>query len=113
MKLPSSFAPLFHNYVFDTVDADRHAGFVIKTVLAQGTWEQIRWLFEYYGAGKVREVFLDDYYGLQALPESTRRLWELLFVDEPGRESRPEENGPAARWRVRRLAERHGRPARQ
>lgn len=106
MKLPSSFAPLFHNYVFDTIDADRHAGFVIKTVLARGTWEQIRWLFEYYGAEKVREVFLDDYYGLQTLPESTRRLWELLFVDESGREPRPEENNPAARWCGRRLADR-------
>lgn len=106
MKLPSSFAPLFHNYVFDTIDADRHAGFVIKTVLARGTWEQIMWLFEYSGAEKVREVFLDDYYGLQTLPESTRRLWELLFVDDgdPSRQKpRPKEEDPVARWRVRRL----------
>ena len=99
MKLPFSFAPLFHNYIFETIDMEKHCKFIIKTVLARGTWEQIMWLFEFYGAKKVQEVFLEDYCTLQELPESTRKLWELVFVKEPLQE----ENYPTAKWRIRRL----------
>ncbi len=49
----------------------------------------------------MQEVFLEDYYTLQELPESTRKLWELVFVKEPLQE----ENHPAAKWRSRRLVE--------
>lgn len=101
MKLPYSFAPLFHNYIFKTIDSEKHYKFIIKTVLARGAWEHIMWLFEYYGAKKVQEIFLEDYYTLQELPESTRKLWELVFVDEPLQE----ENNPVAKWRCRRLLE--------
>ncbi len=99
MKLPDCFASLFQNYDFDIIDDERHRSLVIKTVLAQGTWEQILWLFRHYGREKVREVFVEDYYGLQTLPESTRKLWELLFIDEP----LPDDPHPLAKWRCRRL----------
>ena len=100
MNLPESFAGLFKNYIFETLDDDRHAALVIKTVLSRGSWEQIMWLFKRYGREKVGEVFLDDYNGLRTLPESTRRLWELLFVDEADRQGAADES----RWRCRRLA---------
>lgn len=46
----------------------------------------MKWVFERLGVQKVGEVFLRDYYGLGMLPESTRRLWELVFVQEPCQE---------------------------
>jgi hypothetical protein len=79
---------------------------VIKTVLSLGEWEDILWLFRHYGHEKVGEVFLADYYGLQELPEPTRRLWALLFgPDEPAARS----DDAASRWGCRRFPPRQNR----
>lgn len=83
MKLPDALTSLFSNYDISTLDLEKHAPLIIKTVLAQGSWEQVLWLFKYFGYKKVQEVFRDDYYGLRSLPESTLRLWELVFINEP------------------------------
>ncbi len=99
MNLPNSFSNLFNNYEFETIDDDKHAALIVKTVLAQGGWDQIMWLFKRYGKRKVGEVFLEDYYGLRTLPESTRRLWEMLFVDE----SEWQDSHNDSRWQRRRL----------
>lgn len=106
MRLPAALAHLFRNYVFDTLDDQRHAGLVIRTVLAYGEWEEILWLFRHYGREKVKQVFLDDYYGLRSLPAATRSLWETLFV--PDSLTPAKKAGGSApstrveRWRVRR-----------
>ncbi|MEW6174024.1 MAG: hypothetical protein AB1510_13360 [Bacillota bacterium] len=97
MKLPVFLAGLFRNYAAETIDTEKHAGMIIKTVLAYGTWEQIMWLFEYYGVERVRAVFREDYYGLRTLPESARRLWGLVFLNEA-----PPAEPAAAKWRCRR-----------
>ncbi|MCL5934997.1 MAG: hypothetical protein M1543_00625 [Firmicutes bacterium] len=99
MKLPPSFRPLFRNYNFDTIDPEKHFKFIIKTTLTQGSWEQILWLFKHYSKEKVGEAFLEDYYGLRSMPESTRKLWELLFVEKPGAEK---DASPVEKWRCRR-----------
>lgn len=83
MKLPDFLAPLFHNYVFDAIDGQKSYKFVIKTVLTYGNWEQIEWLFDYYGYKRVGEVFGEDYYGLRTLPASSRKLWEIAFIKNP------------------------------
>ena len=44
MNLPDSFSDLFKNYIFETLNDDKHAALVIKTVLSHGRWEQIVWL---------------------------------------------------------------------
>jgi hypothetical protein len=98
VTLPESFRPLFRNYIFDSLDPDRCAEMIICTVLSRGNWEQVEWLFDHFGTAKVREVFLRDYYGLQNLPEPTRNLWQLLFVENPP----PPDPDPLARWRCRR-----------
>lgn len=100
MKLPDNLASLFCNYDADTLDLENQAPLIIKTVLARGKWEQILWLFKYYGYHRVREVFREDYYGLRSLPEPTLRLWELLFISDP----LPWEEITKTRWRCRRLA---------
>lgn len=100
MKLPDDLASFFSNYDADTLDLENQPPLIIKTVLARGTWEQILWLFKYYGYHRVREVFREDYYGLRSLPEPTLRLWELLFISDP----LPWEEITKTRWRCRRLA---------
>ena len=96
--LPQSFRKLFRNYRFETLNPDTGAELVILTTLSYGTWEQIEWLFRYYGRECVRNVFLNDFYGRRELPEPTRRLWALAFLDEMP----PEDTDPLARWRCRR-----------
>ncbi len=98
MMLPESFRQLFRNYRFDLLNPDAAAELVIRTVLAYGTWEQIEWIFRYYGRDTVREVFLDDLHGRRELPEPTRRLWALAFLDNVP----TADTDPVARWRCRR-----------
>jgi len=100
MKLPKDLICLFSNYDIRTLDLEHHAPLIIKTVLARGSWEQVFWLFKYFGYNKVQEIFRDDYYGLRSLPEPTLRLWELVFIDAP----LPQEEITKNRWRCRRLA---------
>ncbi|MDN5348311.1 MAG: hypothetical protein PWP65_1875 [Clostridia bacterium] len=98
MAVPSFLEGLFRNYDPQSIDVEKHAEMIIKAVLSRGTWEQVKWIFEQYGVQKVREVFLKDYYGLRTLPESTRRLWELVFVQEPR-----QEHDRMEKWRCRRI----------
>ncbi len=110
MKLPDSFADLFRNYSFDKIDTEKHAELVIKTVLTRGSWEQVLWIFDYYGKEKIKQVFLKDFYGLRELPEPVVNLWGLLFLDEEEywqeRKKRESENC-AERWRQRRMPPDH------
>lgn len=99
MKLPPSLGHLFKNYVLDSIDDVKHRKLIIETVLAYGNWEETMWLFRHYGRDTVGEVFLEDYHGLRSLPEATRKLWELLFVENP----LPEDADPVAKWRCRRI----------
>ncbi|MDI6907482.1 MAG: hypothetical protein QMC81_08360 [Thermoanaerobacterales bacterium] len=101
--LPEPLRDLFRNYHVRTIDPDRAAELVIRTTLARGSWEQIEWLFGYYGAERIREVFMKDYYGRRELPEPTRCLWALAFLGEaPARET-----DPRVRWRGRRRVPPH------
>jgi len=82
MNLPESFKFLFKNYDFNTLDTEKHKKLIIKTVLVRGEWEHIEWLFEFYGFDKVKEIFLEDFYGIRELPEPVICLWGLIFLDE-------------------------------
>ena len=97
MNLPAQMEHLFANYQAGAVDPDKHPGLVIRTVLARGTWDQVKWLFRYYGKDAVGEAFRKDYYGLRTLPKPTLRLWETLFIEHVERTS-----DPLDRWRCRR-----------
>ena len=80
MNLPSLLQPLFRNYRPETIDPGRHKKMIIKTVLSRGTWEQVCWVLRHYGPVEVRQVFREDYFGRQSLPEPARRLWGLVFL---------------------------------
>lgn len=100
MKLPDSLAPLFHNYDPATLDPDRHAGLIIRTVLGGGSWDQVLWLFRHYGYERVQNVFLTDCRSLRTLPAPTRRLWGLVFLGDA--DACRDEEDPASRWGPRR-----------
>jgi len=106
MKLPEDLKPLFRNYEFDLLDTEKHAGLVIKTVLVYGTWEQIEWLFDFYGYDKIKEVFFEDLYGLRELPLSVILLWGTIFMEwEDYWKMRKKllSESPKERYKVRRI----------
>lgn len=41
----------------EDLNLEKNKAYVVHQVLAFGTWEQIRWLLNYYGVDTVREVF--------------------------------------------------------
>lgn len=107
--LPKELAPLFSTrYEPSSIDLDRHSGLIIRTVLAEGTWEQVLWLFREFGWDRVKQVVLADHHGLRTLPEPTRRLWLAVFSDagqeQPCDEARSgdDRQDPVERWRCRR-----------
>lgn len=52
--LPERLRPHFQEYDTDHLDLKRNADLVIQRVLEFGTWEEIRWLFQLYGARRIR-----------------------------------------------------------
>lgn len=77
-------ADLFHNYRLESLDLDRHAALVIRTVLAQGSWDQVRWLFARYGWAAVEAQFRVDLAGCRSLPRDALAFWQNVFMpDQP------------------------------
>ncbi|HHW41661.1 MAG TPA: hypothetical protein GXX19_11065 [Syntrophomonadaceae bacterium] len=105
MRLPDFFSPLFRNYDIQKIDLEEQKKMIVKTTLTRGTWEQIRWLFRYYGLETIKEVFLDDFNGLRELPEPVINLWGLLFLDEEAYKNeinRQKKGDRLEKWRGRR-----------
>jgi hypothetical protein len=52
--IPERLKAYFQEYDPDQLDLKRDANLVIQRVLEFGTWDEIRWLFELYGARRIR-----------------------------------------------------------
>ncbi|MBT9260127.1 MAG: hypothetical protein KM310_10330 [Clostridiales bacterium] len=79
MSLPPRIARLFHNYRPHLIDPEKHAAFVILTVLRDGDMDDIRWVFRKYGWDRVEEVVLSDVEGMRTLPHAVANLWSIAF----------------------------------
>lgn len=91
---------LFRNLRLETLQPDRDAPMIIRTVLTYGSWDQIEWLFSQFEWERVREVVLADIRGMKALPESVRAFWANVFEPELLTLLR---SASADRWRQTRL----------
>lgn len=101
MKIPSEIRPLFHNYDPDTLDTERHAPLIIKTVMQGGTWEQVLWAARFYGRERFEAVLRADVEGNQTLPRPVANFWSVVLW---GRPLPPQP--PLERWRpTRRVQE--------
>lgn len=91
--------------IIKKIDLEEQKKMIIKTTLTRGTWEQIRWLFGYYGIETIKEVFLDDFNGLRELPEPVINLWGLLFLGKKAYQdeiNRQRKDNRLEKWRGRR-----------
>jgi hypothetical protein len=100
VTLPDDIAELLWSYDPDKVDRQADAEIVVMAVLRLGSWEQIRWLFSYYGMDDVRRIIEKDYFGYRTLPVSIRVFWGTVFwPDSPP----PELADSREQWRQTRL----------
>ncbi len=53
-EIPDRLKPHFQEYDFEQLDLARDANLIIHRVLEFGTWDEIRWLFQQYGAKRIR-----------------------------------------------------------
>jgi hypothetical protein len=75
--IPSGLRPHFQEYDVATLDLDRDANLIIQRTLEFGTWEEIRWLFQTYGAERIR-TFIREW-GERLLSPVTFNYWRKLL----------------------------------
>jgi len=76
-SLPAGFKPFFQEYDLTELDPAAHADLIIQRILEYGDWEDIRWLFEIYGAARIR-LFLRKY-GERWLQPVAFNYWRKLL----------------------------------
>ena len=81
-RLPEELSDLFWDHDFEAINWDEHRDFVIRRVLAEGTWEQICWLRDIAGDDEIRRVIVQRR-GRELTPRQLR-FWQLI-VDLPKR----------------------------
>lgn len=79
--IPASLARLFQEYDFASMDVNLHANTIIERTLELGTWEELRWLFHFYGLKRIVEYLKK--LGDRRLSKVTLNYWvKLLQVKE-------------------------------
>ena len=96
MTIPDAVVELLWSYEADRVDPKANPEIVVMAVLRLGTWDQIRWLFSYYGTHAVEQVIEKDYFWDRTLPVSIRTFWGNIFWPES---PPPELADSRERWR--------------
>ena len=76
-SIPASLAPFFQEYDFDQLSIQEDANLIIQRTLEYGDWDEIRWLFQVYGAVRIRK-FLRQL-GERSLRPPTFNYWRLLM----------------------------------
>jgi squalene cyclase len=57
IQIPEGLKPYYQEYDPESLELNRDAELIIQRALEFGTWDEVRWLFEVYGAKRIR-VFL-------------------------------------------------------
>jgi hypothetical protein len=75
--IPRSLAPFFQEYDLDQLDPTEHSSLIVERTLAYGDRRELRWLFDRYGKGALREWVQDV--GARRLPWRRYNLWCVLM----------------------------------
>jgi len=75
--IPPDLHPFFQEYNLATLDLTRDANLIIQRTLEFGTWDEVRWLFETYGALKLRSYLRQ--FGERGLHPVCFTYWRKLF----------------------------------
>jgi hypothetical protein len=76
-QVPSSLRSLFWDCDFAQLDWQQHRDFIIRRVLAEGSWDAICWLRARLGDPLLRE-WIERHQGRSLSPQQLR-FWELIL----------------------------------
>ena len=77
VRIPVTLKPFFQDVEFESLDLERHAPTIIERTLSEGSVEEIRWLFAYYGVERIRDWIRRR--GALRLPHDRCALWHTLL----------------------------------
>jgi len=75
--IPESFARLFQEYDFKSMNVDVHANTIIERTLEFGTWEELHLVFHHYGVQRIIEYLKQ--FGDRRLTKITFHYWRKLL----------------------------------
>lgn len=76
-QIPAGLKPYFQEYNLTALDMAQEANLIIQRTLEFGTWDEVRWLFEVYGARRIR-TFVRQY-GEKWLGAVAFNYWRKLL----------------------------------
>jgi hypothetical protein len=76
-QIPASAAPIFQEYRFNELDAEKDANLVMERILAFGNREELNWLFHFYDEMKIKTWLSEN--GLRRLPYRRYNMWCMLL----------------------------------
>lgn len=80
MRVPKQMRTLFWNVDFETLDAAKHADFILERVLERGRLADVRWVVVHYGVDRLRRFFRES--ARPALDRRTLRFWRVALNEE-------------------------------
>ncbi|WP_298210032.1 hypothetical protein [Ferrimicrobium sp.] len=87
MRLPEALGYLFHRYRTDNIDTKTHFNLVVMTVLNDGSLDDWRWLFAYYGWQQIRD-WVADSQNSRALSPEMETFWTRMLLATPRKRDR-------------------------
>src|SRR3989304_7077168 len=57
VNLPANLQPVLWSKNIDLLDLQKDQTYIIHQILAYGTWDQIKWLFDVYTTSTISNVF--------------------------------------------------------
>ncbi len=76
-EIPNRLKPYFQEYDTGQLDFAQDANLVIQRTLEFGTWDEIRWLFQLYGAKRIRSFV--RHHGERLLKPVSFNYWRKLL----------------------------------
>ena len=76
-SIPNSLASFFQEYDLDSLSIQQDTNLIVQRTLEYGDWDEIRWLFQVYGAARIR-TFLRRL-GERCLRPPTFNYWRKLM----------------------------------
>jgi hypothetical protein len=76
-QIPVGLIPHFQEYNVAALDLVQDANLVIQRTLEFGNWDEVRWLFEVYGARRIRAFV--RHHGERWLSPVTFNYWRKLL----------------------------------
>jgi len=76
-NIPAALERLFQEYEFKKMDVNSYANTIIERTLELGSWEELHWLFHYYGLPRIIEYLKQ--LGDRRLSKITFNYWRKLL----------------------------------